>query len=106
MNCPHCGLAITVAPTRRARPLDLYADTSQLSDTEIHAHFKQISHAADAAFFANAIRKCGDRRLILSAETVALQAAAGTLSRPDTFRQLHRLQAIWRGLDYRKGGGQ
>lgn len=102
MTCPHCGLSI-VATTRAtaSKALCLNADTSAMSETAMRAYYKRIAHAADAAFFAHAIRNCGDRRLILSAETLALQAAAGSIDRTTTNTQLRRLQGLWRALDYR-----
>lgn len=101
MTCPHCGLAIV--PTRKASKLCLVADVSTLSDADMRAYYKRTAPAQDAAFFASTIRKCGDRRLILAAGTLALQAHAGTLDRATVYAQLGRLQARWRGLEYADG---
>lgn len=100
-NCPHCGGVIEMAArprTGNTKPC-LNADTSQMSDVEMRAYYKATAPASDAAFFANAIRNCGHRQLILAAETLALQLADGQHKvRADAYARLTRLQDIWRGL--------
>lgn len=101
MNCSHCGLSIDAKPQRRAaKALCLHADTSGMSDEQIRAYYKATAPAGDATFFANAIRKCGDRQLVLSAETLALQLADGQYSRAEAYQRLGRLQAYWRRMDF------
>ena len=103
MECPQCGHRIPTGPKQRKGRPCLNADTSTMSDADMRAYYKATAPAGDAAFFANAIRNCKDRQLIVAAESLALQAASGEYGRREVYARLTRLQAIWRSLDYRDG---
>lgn len=104
MTCPHCGVSIdgkAAKPSARNAKLCLNADTSKWTEAEMRAYYKATAPASDAAFFAHAIRNCGNRRLIMAAEALALQLADGQHKvRADAYARLTRLQELWRRMAY------